>query len=192
MHSATSAPQALQAGRQAAWKKKFRGVSVSGCQRYFITIYIVQGGFTSSVQQPISLGLAHRLTHHPPPPPPPPPPPSGSTALLLRLGLSFSLLGLYAVGRTSWMGDQPVAIYTRQHKHRINAHTHPRLQWDSNPRPQCWSKRRHFTPQTARPLWSATTRPRNKGSPSGLKQNREGSGNDQSQTSLPLGFDITI
>jgi hypothetical protein len=34
---------------------------------------------------------------------------SGSTALLLGLGLSFSLLIYYTVGRTPWTGDQPVA-----------------------------------------------------------------------------------
>jgi hypothetical protein len=33
---------------------------------------------------------------------------SGSRALLLGLGLSFSFLILYTVGRTPWTGDQPV------------------------------------------------------------------------------------
>jgi hypothetical protein len=28
-------------------------------------------------------------------------------------------------------------LHTGQHKHRINAHRHPCLEWDSNPRPQC-------------------------------------------------------
>jgi hypothetical protein len=37
-------------------------------------------------------------------------------------------------------------LHTEQHKYRINAHRHPCLEWDSNPRSQCWS---------GRPLWSA-------------------------------------
>jgi hypothetical protein len=39
--------------------------------------------------------------------------------------------------------------------HRINAHRHPCLEWDSKLRPQCSSRRRRFMPQTARLLWSA-------------------------------------
>jgi hypothetical protein len=46
------------------------------------------------------------------------------------------------------------STYTRQHKHRINAHRHPYLEWDSNPRFQCSSGRRHFMPKTARALRS--------------------------------------
>jgi hypothetical protein len=38
------------------------------------------------------------------------------------------------------------------HKQRINADRHPCLVWDSNPRFQRSSERRHFMP---RPLWSA-------------------------------------
>jgi hypothetical protein len=45
-------------------------------------------------------------------------------------------------------------LHTEQHKHRINAHRHPCLQWDSSPRSHRSSERRQFTPQTARPLWS--------------------------------------
>jgi hypothetical protein len=45
----------------------------------------------------------------------------------------FQFLNLYAVGRTVWTGDQPAG----QHKHRIAAHRHPFLHWDSNPRSQC-------------------------------------------------------
>jgi hypothetical protein len=40
-------------------------------------------------------------------------------------------------------------LHTGQHKHRINAYTHPCLNWDSNPRSQCFSGRRQFMPQTA-------------------------------------------
>jgi hypothetical protein len=32
------------------------------------------------------------------------------------------------------------------HKHRINADKHPCLEWDWNPRPQCYSPRRQFMP----------------------------------------------
>jgi hypothetical protein len=35
---------------------------------------------------------------------------------------------------------------TGQHKHRINAHRHPCLESDPNPRYQCSSGRRHFMP----------------------------------------------
>jgi hypothetical protein len=56
----------------------------------------------------------------------------GSTALLLGLDLSFSLLILYTVDRTPWTGDQPVArpLPTHRTTHRINAHKHPCFQWD--------------------------------------------------------------
>jgi hypothetical protein len=51
-----------------------------------------------------------------------------------------------------------ISTYTKQHKHRINAHKHPFLEWDSNPRLQRSSERRQFMPQTARPLWSESVR----------------------------------
>jgi hypothetical protein len=35
-------------------------------------------------------------------------------------------------------------LHTEQHKHRINAHRHPCLDWDSNTRSQCSSWRRRF------------------------------------------------
>jgi hypothetical protein len=56
---------------------------------------------------------------------------------------------LYTVGRTPWTEDQPVEghyLHIGQHKHRINAHRHPCLEWDSNPRSQCLSGRRRFMP----------------------------------------------
>jgi hypothetical protein len=60
--------------------------------------------------------------------------------------LLFQFVNLYTVGRTPWTGDQPVArslpAHTGQHKHKINAHRHPCLKWDSNPRSQCLSGRR--------------------------------------------------
>jgi hypothetical protein len=46
---------------------------------------------------------------------------------LLRRGISLSQ-GLY--------------LHTGQHKHRINAHRHPCLEWNLNPRFQCSSGRR--------------------------------------------------
>jgi hypothetical protein len=42
-------------------------------------------------------------------------------------------------------------LYTEQDKHRINAHRHPCLEWDSNTRSQSSRERRQFMPQTARP-----------------------------------------
>jgi hypothetical protein len=36
--------------------------------------------------------------------------------------------------------------YTGQHKHRTKADRHPCLQWDSNPRSQYLSGRRHLIP----------------------------------------------
>jgi hypothetical protein len=58
----------------------------------------------------------------------------------------FSSLIFYTVGSTPWAGDQsiarPLPAHTGQHKHRINAHRHPCLKWDSNPRSQCLSGRR--------------------------------------------------
>jgi hypothetical protein len=54
-------------------------------------------------------------------------------------------LNLYTVGRTLGRGislSQGRYLYTVQHKHRINTHGHPYLEWDSNPRSQCSSKRK--------------------------------------------------
>jgi hypothetical protein len=72
----------------------------------------------------------------------------GSTVLLLDLGRFFSFLILYTVGFLGW-GSSPSQgcyLHTGQYKHRINAHTHPCLDWDSNPRSQRWSERRQFMP----------------------------------------------
>jgi hypothetical protein len=43
-------------------------------------------------------------------------------------------------------------LHTGQHKHRINAHRHQCLKWDSKPRFQYARKRRQFMPYTGRPL----------------------------------------
>jgi hypothetical protein len=37
-------------------------------------------------------------------------------------------------------------LHAEQRKYRINAHRHPCLEWDSNPRSQCSSGRRRFMP----------------------------------------------
>jgi hypothetical protein len=67
---------------------------------------------------------------------------SGSAVLLLDLGHFFSFLVLYTLSTTPWMGDQPIT----RHTHRMNAHRHPCLEWDLNPRSQCSSERRQFMP----------------------------------------------
>jgi hypothetical protein len=51
---------------------------------------------------------------------------------------------LYTVGRTPWMGDQLVARSLPTH--RINAHKHLCLEWNSNPRSPCSRGRRQFMP----------------------------------------------
>jgi hypothetical protein len=60
----------------------------------------------------------------------------------------FSSLIFYTVSRTPWTVDQPVArslpAHTGQHKHSINAHWHPCLKRDSNPRSQNLSGRRQY------------------------------------------------
>jgi hypothetical protein len=64
---------------------------------------------------------------------------------LLDLGRFFSFLILYTVGWTPWRGDQPVERPPLP-THKINAHRHPYLEWDSNPRSHCSSGRRRFIP----------------------------------------------
>jgi hypothetical protein len=72
----------------------------------------------------------------------------GSTARLLDIGRFFAFLILrvyeYTFSRIPWTGDQPVARSLPTH--RINAHRHPCLEWDSNPRSQRSSERRQFMP----------------------------------------------
>jgi hypothetical protein len=62
----------------------------------------------------------------------------GSTALVdLSRFLSFLIyiqsVGLLGRGISP---SQGLYLHTEQQKHRINAHRHPCLEWDSNPRPQ--------------------------------------------------------
>jgi hypothetical protein len=63
-------------------------------------------------------------------------------SFLLHLGRFFSFLILYTVGRNPWTGDQPVG--RPRPTHRIKAHRHSCLKWDSNPRSQCLSERRQI------------------------------------------------
>jgi hypothetical protein len=67
---------------------------------------------------------------------------------LLYLVLDFFTQSIGLLGR----GISPLQgryLHTGQHKHRINAHRYPCLEWDSNSRSQCLSERRQFM---ARPL----------------------------------------
>jgi hypothetical protein len=58
---------------------------------------------------------------------------------LLDLGRFFSFLILYAVGRTPWTGDQPIArpLPTHRTTQTQKKSRHPCLKWDSNPQSQC-------------------------------------------------------
>jgi hypothetical protein len=63
----------------------------------------------------------------------------------------FSFLILCTVGKTPWTGDQPVARPLSAHRitqiqNKRTQYRHPCLQWDSNPRSQRSSERRHFLP----------------------------------------------
>jgi hypothetical protein len=60
----------------------------------------------------------------------------------LDLGRFCSFLILYTVGRTPQTGDQSVARPLPEH--RINAHRHPFLEWESNKRHHCSSRWRRF------------------------------------------------
>jgi hypothetical protein len=54
----------------------------------------------------------------------------------------FSVYWNYTVDRNPWVGDEPVARPLPTHRaHRINAHRHPCLTWDSNLRPQVFRGR---------------------------------------------------
>jgi hypothetical protein len=74
----------------------------------------------------------------------------GYTVLCWALAVFFfSFLPFYTVSRTPCTGDQPVARPLPTHRtaqHRINAHRHPCLEWDSKPRSQCSNGRRRFMP----------------------------------------------
>jgi hypothetical protein len=52
-------------------------------------------------------------------------------------------VGLLGLGISPSQGRY---LHTRQHKHRIKAHRHPCLEWDSHPRSRRSSKRRQLMP----------------------------------------------
>jgi hypothetical protein len=67
---------------------------------------------------------------------------------MLDLGHFFSFLILYMVGLFG-LGislSEGRYLHSEQHKHRITAHRHPCLEWDSNPRSQRSSELRLFMP----------------------------------------------
>jgi hypothetical protein len=63
----------------------------------------------------------------------------GLWPLFQFLNLFTQSVGLLGRGISPSQGRY---LHTGQHKHRINAHRHPCLKWDSNPRFQCFSWRR--------------------------------------------------
>jgi hypothetical protein len=71
----------------------------------------------------------------------------GSTVLLLELGRNVSFLiytqSVGLLGREI-SPSQGRYLHTEHHKHNINAHKHPCLVWDWNPRSQCSRERRQF------------------------------------------------
>jgi hypothetical protein len=74
----------------------------------------------------------------------------GSTALRWAL-VAFSVSWSYTqsvrlLGRGISPSQDPY-LHTEQHKHRIYAHRHPWLEWDSNPRSQRSNERRQFMPR---------------------------------------------
>jgi hypothetical protein len=57
---------------------------------------------------------------------------------LLGLGRFFNFLFFYTISRTPWAEISPsqdLYLHTRQHKHGINAHRHPCLEWNSTQDP---------------------------------------------------------
>jgi hypothetical protein len=68
------------------------------------------------------------------------------------LGHFFSFLIHTQSAGLLWRGISP-SQGRYLHKHRIKAHRHPCLGWDSNLRSQRSSGQRWFMPKTARPLW---------------------------------------
>jgi hypothetical protein len=73
----------------------------------------------------------------------------GLQSFLLDLGRFFSfLIYIQSVGHLG-RGISPSQgryLHTEQPKHRINAHRHPCLEWNSNSRSQRLSERRQFMP----------------------------------------------
>jgi hypothetical protein len=72
----------------------------------------------------------------------------GSAALADRGRFFILLMNTQLIGSTPWTGGQPVARPLPTH--RINAHRHPCLNWDSSPRSQRSRWCRRFMPGTSR------------------------------------------
>jgi hypothetical protein len=71
----------------------------------------------------------------------------GSTALCCALEIftvSWSLTQSVGLSRRGISPSQSSYLHIAQHKHRINAHVHPCLTWDSNPGSQCLSGRKQY------------------------------------------------
>jgi hypothetical protein len=64
-------------------------------------------------------------------------------SLLQFLDFLAQSVGLLGRGISPSQGR---AAYTGQHKHRIKAHRHPCLKWDSNPRSHCLNGQKQVTP----------------------------------------------
>jgi hypothetical protein len=99
---------------------------------------------------------------------------------VLGLGRFFNFVNVCTVVRTLWTGDQPVTLPLPIHRTtqtQNNAHRHPRLEWDPNPRPQRSSRRRHLCPRMRRHCdrreinqpWYKT---QNQNSPKGTEEDR--------------------
>jgi hypothetical protein len=74
----------------------------------------------------------------------------------MELGRVFSfLIHTQSVGLLGrWISpSQGPFLYTEQQEHRINAHRHPCLDWDSNPRSQCSRGRRRYLNSRRYKIW---------------------------------------
>jgi hypothetical protein len=69
--------------------------------------------------------------------------------------LSFVILFTHTVGLLGRGISLSQGRCLHAEQHRVNAHRHPYLEWNSKPRPQSSGGRRQFMPYTARLLWSA-------------------------------------
>jgi hypothetical protein len=78
--------------------------------------------------------------------------PSIHISIHLSIRLSIYLSIYLSIGASA---HRKIATYKGQHKHRIHAHRHSYLKWDSNPRSQCTSVRRQFMPKIAAQVTSS-------------------------------------
>jgi hypothetical protein len=74
----------------------------------------------------------------------------------MKCFISFQFLNLRQSIALLGQGiSPPQGCYLHRTTQTQNKCKHPCLEWDSNPRSQCSSRRRHFMPQTTQPLWLA-------------------------------------